>query len=84
MSHGHSHLRPWTYVFLAGWGRCVPKAGATLPQDPRALPDPALEVSVAGQNLLVPYHLKFAHAPGPPAGGARSIVVRTTWTRPDR
>jgi len=35
-------------------------------------------------NPLAPHHLEVTHAPGPSAGVARSIVVRATWTRPDR
>ena len=47
-------------------------------------PSAAIELSVAGQNLLAPHHLEFAQTPGPSVGVARSIVVRATWMRPDR
>ena len=47
-------------------------------------PSAALELSVAGRNLLAPHHLEFAHAPGPSVGVARSIAVRAAWTRPGR
>ena len=42
---------------------------------------PALELSVAGQNLLSPYHLEFGHGTPPGVGIARSVYVEVKWRR---
>jgi iron complex outermembrane receptor protein len=42
---------------------------------------PALELSVAGQNLLSPYHVEFGHGTPPAVGIARSIYVEMKWRR---
>jgi iron complex outermembrane receptor protein len=42
---------------------------------------PALELSVAGQNLLSPYHVEFGHGTPPAVGIARSVYVEMKWRR---
>ncbi|HTM03846.1 MAG TPA: TonB-dependent receptor [Vicinamibacterales bacterium] len=40
---------------------------------------PRAQVSLAGQNLLSPYHVEFAHTPGPAVGIARSVYLEFNW-----
>jgi iron complex outermembrane recepter protein len=40
---------------------------------------PGLEVSLAGQNLLQPWHLEFGHDPPPAVGIRRSVYARVAW-----
>jgi outer membrane receptor protein involved in Fe transport len=42
---------------------------------------PALELSMAGQNLFTPYHIEFGHSVAPAVGIARSVYVALTWRR---
>jgi len=42
---------------------------------------PRVEVSVAGQNLLAPYHSEFGHGQMPTVGVARSVYVEARWRR---
>ena len=42
---------------------------------------PDLELSIAGQNLLQPYHFEYPSDPGPMVGIKRSIFVEITWQR---
>lgn len=40
-----------------------------------------VELSVAGQNLLQPWHFEYGGDPGPLVGIRRSVYAKLTWTR---
>ncbi len=45
---------------------------------------PYLQLSIAGRNLLQPYHFEYPSDPGPIVGIKRSVFVQITWRREGR
>lgn len=43
-----------------------------------------LEISLAGENLLEPFHYEFSSSPGPIVGIQRSVYLKITWTNEPR